>query len=135
MEKTLHNSTSSEAKKNVSDLIIWGDGDTFKLICKASSKREGWMKSTKAMEIEGVGCVVQVTTQQKNETGMNPYEKDDNGNTITIKTGTVEYQKLDQLREAANYSIAEAVTFVPGVKIQEELDKDKKVISRKLVKM
>ena len=29
-------------------------------------KKENWMKSTKAMEIEGVGCVVQVTTQQNN---------------------------------------------------------------------
>ena len=62
--KTLHNSTVSGAKKNVSDLVIFGNGDTFQLICKASSKAEGWMKSTKAMEIEGVGCVIQVTTQQ-----------------------------------------------------------------------
>ena len=28
------------------------------LLCKASSLAEGWMKSTKAMEIPGVGCVV-----------------------------------------------------------------------------
>lgn len=87
MEKTLHNSTVSGAKKNVNDLIVFGNGDTFKLICKASSKQEGWMKSTKAMEIEGVGCVVQVTTQQGD-------------------------------------SVAEALTFVPGVKI-ELIDGDK----------
>ena len=62
--KTLHNSTVSGARKNVSDLQVFGDGDTFKLISKASSKAEGWMKSTKAMEITGIGCVVQVTTQQ-----------------------------------------------------------------------
>lgn len=62
--KTLHNSTVSAAKNNVSDLAVFGDGDTFKLICKASSAKEGWMKSTKAMQIDGVGCVVQVTTQQ-----------------------------------------------------------------------
>ena len=62
--KTLHNSTVSEARKNISDLKVFGDGDTFTLICKASSETEGWMKSTKAMEIPGVGCVVQVTTQQ-----------------------------------------------------------------------
>lgn len=43
---------------------MFGDGDTFKLICKASSAKERWMKSTKAMEIAGVGVVVQVTTQQ-----------------------------------------------------------------------
>ena len=62
--KTLHNSTVCGARKNVSDLIVYGDGDTFKLICKASSKEEGWMKSTKAMEVCGIGCLVQVTTQQ-----------------------------------------------------------------------
>ena len=64
MNKTLHNSTVSKAKENVSDLVVYGNGDTFQLICKASSKKEGWMKSTKAMEIRGSGCVVQVTTQQ-----------------------------------------------------------------------
>lgn len=62
--KTLHNSTVSGARVNVKDLVVFGDGDTFKLICKASSAKEGWMKSTKAMEIAGVGVVVQVTTQQ-----------------------------------------------------------------------
>ena len=62
--KTLHNSAVSGARQNVKDIKVFGDGDTFKLICKASSAAEGWMKSTKAMEIEGLGCVVQVTTQQ-----------------------------------------------------------------------
>lgn len=62
--KTLHNSNASGASVNVKDIIFWGDGDTFKLISKASSKNEGWMKSTKAMEIKHVGCVIQVTTQQ-----------------------------------------------------------------------
>lgn len=94
-EKTLHNSTISGAKKNVSDLVVYGDGNTFKLICKASSKEEGWMKSTKAMQIEGLGCVVQVTTQQ--------YDK-----------------------------VAEALTFVPGVKI--EVIYGDKANGRKLVK-
>ena len=88
MEKTLHNSTVSGARKNVSDIQFYGDGDTFRLICKASSKAEGWMKSTKAMEIPGAGCVVQVTTQQGD-------------------------------------NVAEALTFVPGVKI-EVIDGDKK---------
>ena len=62
--KTLHNSTVNGARKNVSDLKVYGNVDTFKLICKASSENEGWMKSTKAMQIDHVGCVVQVTTQQ-----------------------------------------------------------------------
>lgn len=63
--KTLTNTTASQAKDNVSDILFWGDGDMWKLLGKASSKNEGWMKSSKAMEIDGLGCVVQVTTQNK----------------------------------------------------------------------
>lgn len=68
-QKSLHNTTSNGAKKNVKDIKFWGDGDTFKLISKASSEIEGFMKSTKAMEIKHIGCVVQVTTQQRNPDG------------------------------------------------------------------
>lgn len=64
MSKTLNVSEVNQAKKVIGDLEVFGDGDLFKLICKASSKKENWMKSTKAMQILGVGCVVQVTTQQ-----------------------------------------------------------------------
>ena len=62
--KTLNNSDVSGARVNVPDIEIFGNGDLFQLLCKASSKKEGWMKSTKVMEIKGAGCVVQVTTQQ-----------------------------------------------------------------------
>ena len=88
-EKTLGNSCSNGATKNVKDIMFWGDGDIFKLISKASSQDEGWMKSTKAMDV-GNGVVIQVTTQQRNE---------DN-----------------------SYSVAEAITFVPNVKIYEKLE-------------
>lgn len=84
--KTLNTSDVNGARKVIKDLVVFGDGDTFQLLCKASSADEGWMKSTKAMEIYGVGCVVQVTTQQGD-------------------------------------NIAEAVTFVPGVRI-EAIDGD-----------
>lgn len=67
--KTLHNSDVSSARRNVPDLQVVGNGDSFKLLCKASSQEEGWMKSTKAMEIHGEGCLVQVTTQQRNPDG------------------------------------------------------------------
>lgn len=96
--KTLHNTTSSQAKDNVKDIVFWGDGDTFKLISKASSKAEGWLKSTKAMYINSVGCVVQVTTQQGD-------------------------------------NIAEAITFVPMVKIQDVKNDKDEVVSRRLVSM
>jgi len=69
-EKTLHNSGVSETRKNVRDVQIVGNGNMFVLLCKASSEAEGWMKSTKAMELpNGIGCVVQVTTQQRNHDG------------------------------------------------------------------
>ena len=66
--KSLGNTDVNGAKKNVTDIKIFGNGDMFKLLCKASSDQEGWMKSTKAMEVE-TGCVVQVTTQQRNPDG------------------------------------------------------------------
>lgn len=69
MKKTLHNSDASGARKNVKDIKIVGNGDLFQLLSKASSESEGWMKSTKAMQIEGAGCLVQVTTQQRNPDG------------------------------------------------------------------
>lgn len=84
MNKTLHNSDISGARENVRDIQVVGNGDTFTLLCKASSEREGWMKSTKAMQAPG-GCVVQVTTQQRNIDGT--------------------------------YSVAEALTYVPGANI------------------
>lgn len=61
--KTLHNSDASGTKENVSDVKFYGNGDTWTLLCKASSKAEGWMKSTKALQTKD-GCLVQVTTQQ-----------------------------------------------------------------------
>ena len=63
-EKTLTIKDSTSLKKKISDVEIVGNADLFVLLAKVSSKSEGWMKSTKAMEIEKVGCVVQVTTQQ-----------------------------------------------------------------------
>jgi len=66
--KTLGNTPSNPATKNVVDLVKWGDPDRFRLLCKASSEAEGWMKSTKVMQAPN-GCVVQVTTQQRNPDG------------------------------------------------------------------
>lgn len=91
--KTLHNSDVSGASINVKDLTVFGNGDMFQLLCKASSKEEDWMKSTKAMEIPGLGCVVQVTTQQGD-------------------------------------NVAEALCFVPGVKIIEDINKGGRRLQR-----
>ena len=96
VEKTLHNSDVSGARKNVKDIQVVGNGDMFALLCKASSLNEGWMKSTKACEVPG-GCIVQVTTQQKNPDG--------------------------------SYSVAEALTFVPGVKLASDINNGRKLVS------
>ncbi len=64
MEKALDVTSVADATAGkVSDIKVVGNGDTFALLCKASSKEQGWMKSAKAMQVPG-GCVVQVTTQQ-----------------------------------------------------------------------
>ncbi len=56
------------ARAHIADLAVYGDGDTFALLCKASSQAQGWMKSTKVANIPG-GCLLQVTTQQRNPNG------------------------------------------------------------------
>lgn len=66
--KTLNVTSSKDLKEKVSDVEIYGNPDTFTLICKASSKEQGWMKSTKAMQV-GNTVVLQVTTQQRNPDG------------------------------------------------------------------
>lgn len=68
MEKDLGITEVRGAKANISDLQVYGNGDTFALLCKASSQSQGWMKSTKVANVED-GCIVQVTTQQKNPDG------------------------------------------------------------------
>jgi len=67
MTKTLGNTDQNGCRKNVSDVVMFGE-DLFKLLSKASSEKEGWMKSTKAMSVHG-GCVIQVTTQQRTSNG------------------------------------------------------------------
>lgn len=89
MEKTLDISEVKGARANIADIKIFGDGDTFGLLCKASSDAQGWMKSTKVCDVSG-GCIVQVTTQQKNPDG--------------------------------SYALAEALTYVPGMKLDRTVE-------------
>jgi hypothetical protein len=94
--KTLDNSDFEQVKAKVSDIKLTGDGDLFKVLSKASSDSEGWMKSTKAMQLPG-GCLVQVTTQQRNPDG--------------------------------SYAIAEALSYVPGVLIAEDVNNGRRLIA------
>lgn len=63
-ERTLDAKNEADAKKKVSDIVVVGNTDLWQLIAKASSKNQGWMKSTKAMHIPGLGVLVQGSTQQ-----------------------------------------------------------------------
>ncbi len=94
--KTLHNSDISGAHVNVPDIRVVGNGDMFQLLCKASSEEEGWMKSTKAMQLPK-GCLVQVTTQQRNDDG--------------------------------SYAVAEALQFVPGVAIGDDVNNGRRLVA------
>lgn len=67
-KKTMDITEVKGAKANIKDIKVYGDGDTFALLCKASSESQGWMKSTKVCNVTH-GCVVQVTTQQRNPDG------------------------------------------------------------------
>jgi hypothetical protein len=60
-EKTLDVTSSKDHPR---DVRVFGNTDAWQLICKAHSSSEKWMRSTKAMEIPGIGCLVQVSTQQ-----------------------------------------------------------------------
>ena len=77
-------------------VTIVGDGDAWALIGKASHAEQGWMKSSKAYYIDGAGCIVQVTTQQRNPDG--------------------------------SYAVAEAVCFVPGVALVDDVNGGRKLI-------
>ena len=67
-DKTLNVVDNTDLKTRIEDSEIHGVAE-WVLLCKASSESQGWMKSTKALPIENVGCLVQVTTQQKNPDG------------------------------------------------------------------
>ena len=64
-EKTLSVTSQADASKKIPDFKFVGNGDAWQLLGKASSEDQGWMKSSKAYHIPGVGCVIQVTTKER----------------------------------------------------------------------
>jgi hypothetical protein len=69
-KKTLSNSANDTVSDNVSDVVLMGvNVNNWRLLCKAYSVKEGWMKSTKALDISGDIVLVQTTTQQTNHDG------------------------------------------------------------------
>lgn len=57
------------AKASILDIVVWGDPNSWLVLSKASSEKQGWMKSTKILPIDKIGVVLQVTTQQRNPDG------------------------------------------------------------------
>jgi hypothetical protein len=98
--KTLDNVDPTTAKSKVLDIKIFGDPNAWLVLSKASSEREGWMKSTKVLPVDGVGCLLQVSTQQMNPDG--------------------------------SYSLAEALQWVPGVRVDSDKDANGNIVNRKL---
>ena len=84
-------STADAVTKSGNDSKVVGNPDNWQLLTKFSSKSLGVAKSSKACEIEGVGCIVQVTTKEGD-------------------------------------SVAEALTFVPGVKIVGDINDGRKLV-------
>lgn len=66
--RPLDNVSPEDAKASTSDVKVVGPADVWKVISKASSASQGWMKSMKGMQVPG-GVLVQVTTQQRNPDG------------------------------------------------------------------
>jgi hypothetical protein len=66
-QKTLSRTDMSAAE--ASGMETFGNPGLWVCLSKAWNKKEGWMKSTKAMQVGSAGCLIQVTTQQKNADG------------------------------------------------------------------
>lgn len=67
--KSLNVTGMNGLKKKVSDVETFGDPGAWQCLGKAWSKKQGWMKSTKVMQLEPDGVLVQVSTQQQNPDG------------------------------------------------------------------
>jgi len=58
-KRTVSNTTPKQAAQSGVEFL--GDPNKWVVLHKAWNTREGWMRSTKALEIPGVGCMVQVS--------------------------------------------------------------------------
>lgn len=67
-DKDLGITGMDELKEKVSDVVVFGNPGAWELVCKASSQEQGWMKSTKRLQVER-GYLYQTETQQRNPDG------------------------------------------------------------------
>ncbi len=64
MDRALDNEDMVTASASTPDMKVSGNPGAWVLVCKASSQSQGWMKSTKAMDVPH-GVLVQVTTEHR----------------------------------------------------------------------
>lgn len=55
------------ADKNVLKVTVVGNENLFKVLSKITYEDENIIKTTKAMEIDKIGCVVSVSTEKRNK--------------------------------------------------------------------
>lgn len=75
--KPLDTTNQEQAVQRTPDISVYGNPGVWVCLAKASSKEQGWMKSTKACELIvpggirciGDGCLVQVTTEFRDKEG------------------------------------------------------------------
>jgi hypothetical protein len=68
-------SSTAEAKAATADVRVTGNPDMWQLLAKAGSQSEGWMRSTKALQV-GPHVILQVSERQKNPDGSYTIDND-----------------------------------------------------------
>ncbi len=63
-DRSLSNHDMTTATASTADIVTAGDPGAWVVVCKASSKAQGWMKSTKRLKVPG-GWLYQVTTEHR----------------------------------------------------------------------
>lgn len=63
-ERALDNHDMATATASTPDIVTAGDPGAWEVVGKASSKSQGWMKSTKRMRVPG-GWLYQATTEHR----------------------------------------------------------------------
>ena len=123
-EKTLDVTSLEDTKTKVNDVQVVGNVDMFQLLCKASSKSQGWMKSAKACEVEGLGCIVQVTTQHNEHVAealtFVPH--------CTIENDVNGGRKL--VSNPVQHLAAEICSFEPDTKYEDLVDKYSNLVNK-----
>lgn len=63
-DRKLDTTNPDEARAATPDIVVHGDPEFWECLSKASSKSQGWMKSTKRARVPG-GWIYQVTTEHR----------------------------------------------------------------------